>query len=297
MASPEFHALQEKLAQAPVPPPPGSIQELRDRIDANMGNLPLAEGTSAAEVDAGGVHTIVCTRKGGDDDPLFLYFHGGGYRIGSALAYRAYGSHLAKAANARVVLVDYRLAPENPFPAGVDDAMTVYRWALDAGTPASRIVIGGDSAGGGLTAALLLAARDAGLPLPAGGVLLSPWIDMTMSGASYETRSEADKMWSRTNAQAAAELYLGDHDPLDPLVSPMFADWAGMPPLLIQVGDAETLLDDAGTLATKAAAAGVDVEHHVYAEMPHVWQLSYPAYPEAVDAVTQIGEFVRRVTG
>jgi acetyl esterase/lipase len=296
MASPEFHALQEKMAAAPPPPPPANIQELRARIDANMGNLPLAEGTSAAEVDANGVHSILCTRDGGDDDPVFVYFHGGGYRIASALAYRAYGSQLAKACGARVLLVDYRLAPEHPYPAAVDDAVAAYQWVLDQGTAPGRVVIGGDSAGGGLTAALLLAAKERGLPLPAGGVCLSPWVDMTLTAASYEARRDADKLFSKTSAEEASEIYLAGHDPKDPLVSPVFGAWSGMPPLLIQVGDAEVLLDDAAQLASVAAAAGVDVEHHVYAEMPHVWQLSYPAFPEAVDAVGQIAEFVRRVT-
>jgi acetyl esterase/lipase len=297
MASKEFHELQERMASAPPPPPPADLNELRARIDANMGNLPLADGTSATEVDANGVHAILCTRDGGDGDPVFVYFHGGGYRLASALAYRAYGSHLAKAAQARVLLVDYRLAPENPFPAAVDDALAAYQWVLDNGTPASRVVIGGDSAGGGLTAALLLAAKDRGMPLPAGGVCLSPWVDMTLTADTYETRAAVDKLFSKASAEEASTIYLVGHDPKDPLVSPVFGAWAGMPPLLIQVGDAEVLLDDAAQLASVAAAAGVDVEHHVYAEMPHVWQLSYPAYPEAVDAVTQIGEFVRRVTG
>jgi epsilon-lactone hydrolase len=297
MASKEFTAFQERMAAAPAAPPPASIQELRDRIDATMGNLPLAEGTSAKEVDAGGVHSILCSRDEGADDPLFLYFHGGGFRIASALAYRAYGSNLAKACRTRVLLVDYRLAPEHPFPAAVDDAVAAYRWALDEGNAPERIVIGGDSAGGGLTASLLLAAKEQGLPLPAGGVCLSPWVDLTITAASYDTRKDTDKMFGRDAALQARELYLGDRDPTDALVSPVFGQWAGLPPLLIQVGDTESLLDDAAQLAAVASSAGVDVEHHVYEDMPHVWQLNYPAYPEAVAAVEQIAGFIGRVTG
>lgn len=296
MASKEFQEFQQRMAAAPQPPPPANVQELRARIDASMGNLPLAEGTSAKEVDAGGVPAIVVTRDAGQDDPTFLYFHGGGYRIASALAYRSYGSHLASACKARVVLVDYRLAPENPFPAAVDDAVASYRWLLDDGVPANRIILGGDSAGGGLTAALLLAAKQQGLPLPAGAVCLSPWVDLTITADSYDTRKDTDKMFGREAALAARELYLGDHDPTDPLASPVFGEWSGMPPLLIQVGDTESLLDDAARLAATAAAAGVDVEHHVYPDMPHVWQLNYPAYPEAVDAVNEIAAFIARVT-
>lgn len=296
MASKEFQEFQQRMAAAPQPPPPANVQELRARIDASMGNLPLAEGTSAKEIDAGGVPAIVVTRDAGQDDPTFLYFHGGGYRIASALAYRSYGSHLASACKARVVLVDYRLAPENPFPAAVDDAVASYRWLLDDGVPANRIILGGDSAGGGLTAALLLAAKQQGLPLPAGAVCLSPWVDLTITADSYDTRKDTDKMFGREAALAARELYLGDHDPTDPLASPVFGEWSGMPPLLIQVGDTESLLDDAARLAATATAAGVDVEHHVYPDMPHVWQLNYPAYPEAVDAVNEIAAFIARVT-
>lgn len=297
MASKEFIEFQERMAAAPAAPPPASIQELRDRIDASMGNLPLAEGTSAKEVDAGGVPAIICSRDAGADDPVLLYFHGGGFRIASALAYRAYGSHLARACQARVVLVDYRLAPENPFPSAVEDAVTAYRWVLTEGTPANKVVVGGDSAGGGLTASLLLAARDQGLPLPAGGVCLSPWVDLTVTAASYDTRKDTDKMFGRDAALQARELYLGDQDPTDPLASPVFGQWSGMPPLLIQVGDTESLLDDSAQLAAVASSAGVDVEHHVYPDMPHVWQMNYPAFPEAVAAVEQIAAFVTRVTG
>jgi monoterpene epsilon-lactone hydrolase len=297
MASPEFIAFQERMAANPPPPPPGSLQELRDRIDGAMSQIPLAPGTKATEVDAGGVRSILCERDGGGDDATFLYFHGGGYRLASALAYRAYGTHLATACNAKVLLADYRLAPEHPFPAAVDDAVATYRWLLEAmGTPAGQVVVGGDSAGGGLAAALLLACREHGLPLPAGAVCLSPWIDLTNTAASYGTNGDSDKMFSKSAADEASVLYLGDHDRKDPLASPKFGAWTGMPPLLIQVGSIEVLLDDAAELASNAAAAGVDVEHHVFADMPHVWQLNYPAFPEAVDAVGQIADFVRRVT-
>jgi monoterpene epsilon-lactone hydrolase len=296
MASPEFNAYQERMAANP-PPPPATLPETRARIDAAMSQIPLADGASAAEVDAGGVHAILCTRAEGDTDPTFIYFHGGGYRLGSALAYRAYGTHLATVCKAKVLLVDYRLAPEDPFPAAVDDALAVYEWVLGQGVPAAQIVLGGDSAGGGLTAALLIAAQDRTLPLPAGAVLLSPWVDLTNTAHSYQRNGETDKMFSLTSATDASALYVGEHDRKDPLVSPLFGSWSGMPPLLIQVGSIETLLDDAAELASVAAAAGVDVEHHVFAEMPHVWQINYPAFPEAVDAVTQIGAFVSRVTG
>jgi monoterpene epsilon-lactone hydrolase len=308
MASDEYRAFQERMAANPPPPPPGSLQELRDRVDANMSQIPLADGASAKDVDANGVRAILCASDAAPaDGPVLVYFHGGGYRMGSAIAWRSYGTHLAVAIAGRVLLVDYRLAPEDPFPAAIDDAVAAYRWVIGQGpsgpsereglgVPPTRTVVGGDSAGGGIAAALPLRLRDDGLPLPAGMVCLSPWVDHTNSAASYERNTASDKLFSKTSATEATALYLGDQDPTHPHASPVFGAWSGMPPLLIQVGDGEVLLDDAAELASVAAAAGVDVEHHVYADMPHVWQLSYPAFPEAVDAVAQIADFVRRVT-
>jgi monoterpene epsilon-lactone hydrolase len=296
MASAEYEAFKARMAAQPVAPPPGSLPELRDRIDANMGKLPLAEGTTAHEVDEDGVAGILCTRLEDAGDPTVVYFHGGGYRLGSALAWRSYGSHLANVCRARVLLVDYRLAPEDPYPAALDDAVAAYRWVLASGASPAQVVVAGDSAGGGLAAALLLAIKDRGLPLPAGGILLSPWADLTNTAASYRTKATSDTLFSKASATEASALYLGDHDPRDPLVSPVFGDWSGMPPLLIQVGDTEVLIDDAASLASAAGDSGVEVSHRVYADMPHVWQVSYPAYPETVEAVEEMAAFIGRVT-
>ena len=296
MPSAEFVEFQQKMAAAPVPPPPASVQELRERIESAMGNLPIAEGVSTEEIDANGVSSILCTRAAGEDDPWLIYFHGGGYRICSARAYRAHGSQLAAACKARVLLVDYRLAPEHPFPAAVDDALVAYRWVLARGVDPGRIVAGGDSAGGGLTAALLLAARQQGLPLFAGGLLLSGWLDLTNSADSYTRNAESDLLFGKANADGAAELYLQGQDPRDPLASPLFGDWAGMPPLLVLNGSIECLADDSAGIAQKARAAGVDVTHTVYDDMPHVWQTNYPAFPEAVQAVEEMAAFIARVT-
>lgn len=296
VASPEFLAFQAAAAARPVPPPPASIQALRDRIDGAMGKLPLAEGTTATSVDAGGVGAVLCVRQGGEADPFLVYFHGGGYRIVSATAYRSYGSHLAKACRARVLVVDYRLAPEHPFPEAVHDAVAAYKWVLQQDQPPARIVVGGDSAGGGLTAALLLALKEQSIPLPAGAVCLSPWADLTNTASSYDSRAATDKLFSKAAAVEAAELYLQGADPTEPLASPVFGDWTGMPPLLVQVGDTEVLMDDAHRLAEVASEAGVEVQHEVYPDMPHVWQVNYPAYPEAVEAVEHIAAFIARVT-
>jgi len=284
--------LQDALAR------PGSreFQEIREGIDAEMGRLPLAEGTEARHVDAGGVPAILCERTGGAHDPFLVYFHGGGYCIASALAYRSFGSHLAKVCRARVLLVDYRLAPEHPFPAAVEDAFAAYRWVLDQGVQPSQVVIGGDSAGGGITAAVLLAARGRSLPLPAGGVCLSPWVDLTNSAASYRTHARSDPSFSKASAENYTAQYLPHGNVTDPLASPVFGDWVGSPSLLVLVSDAEVLHDDATRLADVARAAGAEVEYHEYSSVPHVWPFFYPSWPESQRALEQIAAFVTRVT-
>ncbi len=297
MASTEFHALQERMAAAPKPDPPANLQALRARIEAMMDAQPTADGVSVSPVDMDGVSGLWLVPEGCESAPVILYFHGGGFRLASARAYRPYGSQLARACQARVLLVDYRLAPEHQFPAAVDDAVTAYRWLRAQGQPAERIVIGGDSAGGGITASALVALRDAGDALPAGGVCISPWVDLTNTNESFKTRVDADKLFSPAQAAEATALYLGDSDPKNPLASPVFADLSGLPPLLVHVGDAEVLLDDASALAERARAASVEVTHRIYPEMPHVWHLSYPAFPEAVEAVDEIAAFVHRVAG
>src|SRR3954447_4411989 len=191
---------------------PAALLQQRAHIDAAMGRLPLAAGTTATAVDAGGVPAILCMRDGGESDRLLVYFHGGGYRLGSALAWRAYGSHLAAACRARVLVVDYRLAPEDPFPAAVDDAVAAYRWTLDHAAGISAVIVAGDSAGGGLAAALVLAASRGGVALPAGAVCLSPWADLTNTAATFTSNALRDALFSKSAADEAAALYLGDGD-------------------------------------------------------------------------------------
>jgi monoterpene epsilon-lactone hydrolase len=295
MASEQFHAVQAAMAARPVPPPPSDIVEQRARIDDAMSQLPLADGVVAEPFVRAGVPGIECRPVEVDaDGPVLLYLHGGGFRIASALAYRSYGSHLAAALGARVLLVDYRLAPEHPFPAAVDDCFAVWESLLADGVDAGRIVVAGDSAGGGLAASLTMQALADGV-LPAGVICCSPWVDLTVTAGSYETRAEVDRLFSRQSAEEAAPAYLGEHDPTDPLASPLFGDWTGAPPLLVLVGDSEVLLDDAHRLAEVAGDAGVDVTFSVYSEMPHIWTMSYPAFPEAVDGVNEMAAFVERV--
>ena len=225
---------------------------------------------------------------------VVLYLHGGGYVIGSPRSHRHLAAAIAGAAGASALLLDYRLAPEHPYPAAVEDATAAYRWLLDQAIAPERVVIAGDSAGGGLTVATLLALRGARVPLPAGGVCISPWVDLTCGGASYATKAEADPIVKRAGVEQMARAYLGATSPRDPLASPLFADLRGLPPLLIQVGSDEVLLDDAVELAARAKAAGVDATLEVYDHMIHVWHWFLPMLDEAQTAVDGIGRFVRR---
>jgi phosphinothricin tripeptide acetyl hydrolase len=224
---------------------------------------------------------------------VVLYLHGGGYVIGSPRSHRHLAAAIASAGAANALLLDYRLAPEHPFPAAVDDAVAAYRWLLDQGIAPRHIVIGGDSAGGGLTVATLLALRDASVPLPAGGVCISPWVDLTCSGESYRIKAEADPIVKSGPIEEMARAYLGDRDRRAPLASPLFADLRGLPPLLIHVGSEEVLLDDAVELSERARQAGVTATLEVWDEMIHVWHWFLPMLDEAQAAVDSIGRLVR----
>lgn len=230
-------------------------------------------------------------------DAAVLYLHGGGYTIGSPRSHRHLAAAIARAAGTSALLPDYRLAPEHPFPAALDDALAAYRWLLERGLAPERIVVAGDSAGGGLAVATLLALRDRGLPQPAAGVCISPWVDLTCSGATYATKAAVDPIVTREGVGAMAQAYVGAGDPKAPLVSPLYADLAGLPPLLIQVGSDEVLLDDALGLSERARAAGVDVKVEEWPDMVHVWHWFLPMLDEAERAIAVIGEFVRARIG
>lgn len=227
---------------------------------------------------------------------VVLYLHGGGYVIGSPRSHRHLAAAIAGAAAANALLLDYRLAPEHPYPAAVEDATAAYRWLLAQGIAPGSVVIAGDSAGGGLTVATLLALREARVPLPAAGVCISPWVDLTCSGGSYVTKAAADPIVGRAGVEQMARAYLGSTAPREPLASPLFADLRGLPPLLIHVGSEEVLLDDSVQLAERARAAGVDTTLEVYERMIHVWHWFLPMLDEAQTAVEAIGRFARRHT-
>jgi monoterpene epsilon-lactone hydrolase len=224
---------------------------------------------------------------------VILYLHGGAYALGSIKSHREFVARLVCAAKVRGLVIDYRLAPEHPFPAALDDAITAYHWLRTQGSSPSQIVIGGDSAGGGLTLATLLALRDAGKPLPAGAFCISPWTDLTLSGASMQSKARADWILDSDSLEMYAGFYAGEHDRGSSLISPLFADLSGLPPLLIQIGTEEILLDDATQCAENARKAGVDVTLEILDGMYHAFQL-VSFLPETGNAVGHIAEFILR---
>ena len=269
-----------------------TLEEMRAGMEAMVPFFPLAEDIQCEKVDAGGISAEWVVAPGAADDRLILYLHGGGYVMGSINTHRELVSHISRAAKARVLIIDYRLAPEHPYPAAVEDAKAVFQWLLQQGFDPARVVVAGDSAGGGLTVATLLALRDDKIPLPAAAVCLSPWVDLEACGESMTTKAEADPMVQREAILKIAEAYLGGAGARTPLAAPLYADLQGLPPLLIQVGTAETLLDDALRIAEKAKGAGVEVTLEAWEDMIHVWQYYASRVPEAKKAVEGIGRFI-----
>lgn len=250
-------------------------------------------GGEFVPVDMGGVPAERVT-VGSPGDQVILYLHGGAYVFGSPATHRSVTGYLARDSAAAVYAPDYRLAPEHPCPAAVEDAAGAYRWLLDQGIPARRIVIAGDSAGGGLALATALRLRDDGLPLPAGLMTLSPWVDLTGSGESVARIGTADPMIPIPGLHASAHAYLAGRHASDPVASPLFADLSGLPPLYIQVGSDEVLYADAERLAEHARAAGVAVTHQTFQGFWHVFQLHAGALPAATDAVAELAAFARQ---
>jgi len=230
-----------------------------------------------------------------DSQTVILYLHGGGYVSGSLVTHQMLCADLACSAEARVLFVEYRLAPEHPFPAALDDTRKAYHWLLAQGVAPENIFVAGDSAGGGLSLALTLSLQDAGEPLPVGVVSISPWTDLTMSSVSHREKARAEMTLHPDNLRMWAFCYAGEGDLQNPLISPYFAEYAGFPPLLIQVGSEEVLLDDARVIAEKAEAAGVNVTLSVCEGMWHVWQTLGRLLPEAHEAFDEIGRFVHSI--
>lgn len=272
------------------------LAERRAVMDMNTKVFPVPAGIAIEAVDLGGLKAEWMLPSGASSSstsgPVLLYFHGGGYIVGSALSHRHITGELARLTGARVLSVEYALAPERPFPAAVTDGVKAYRWLLDRGHAPGAIAMAGDSAGGGLTAATLVAARDAGLPMPAGAVLISPWSDLTCDTETYVTREASDPMIAPAGIREMARLYLAGADPRNPLASPNFADLSGLPPLLIHVGSEEVLLHDARMLAERARAAGVDARLDVWDRMFHVWHAFYQMMEEGDAGMRKVAQFL-----
>ncbi len=273
-----------------------NLDEMRSGYDMLGAMNPQAEGAVIEAVSADGVPCEWITTPGVDIARTVVYLHGGGYAIGSLASHRSMLTHLSAAADARVLAVDYRLAPEHAHPAALEDAVGAYRWALNHGATPERSAVAGDSAGGGLTVATLVALRDAGDPMPAAGVCLSPWVDMEAKGESMQTRADLDPMVKESDLLMWAGHYLAGQSPTTPLANPLHADLKGLPPLLVHVGSHEVLLDDSRRLVDLARAAGVDVTLEVADEMIHVWHFFAGNVPEADASISEVGAFIRSHT-
>ncbi|MBT5496055.1 MAG: alpha/beta hydrolase [Alphaproteobacteria bacterium] len=294
MPSDDIKKVREMIAG--LPPRTGmSIPERRATMDAWDKAYPVADDVTVASAKVAEVPVEWITAPNASEDAVLLFLHGGGYVIGSPDSHRHLVANLSEETGLQGLLVDYRLAPEDPFPAAVEDAISVYAALLTHGFEAEEIVVAGDSAGGGLVVAMMLAIRDANLPLPAAGICLSPWNDLTGTAKSLETNASVDPTVTKESLDFFAGEYLGEEDAQNPYASPLFGDFTGLPPLLIQVGSVEVLLDDAVMLAERAKEAGVSVTLEIWDEMIHVWHRYYPVLQEAREANARIGEYVRGI--
>jgi monoterpene epsilon-lactone hydrolase len=290
MSSSEIDAIRELLRSKPRP---AGFAERRERLDAIGSTSPPAGDIRLEPIDADGVAAEWSLAPGSDPSKVLLFFHGGGYCSGSIVSHRGMVTEAGRAARARTLAVGYRLAPEHPFPAAIEDARSAYRFLLDQGIAPSKTVIGGDSAGGGLTLALMTSVRDAREALPACAWLVSPWVDLRMTGASLAEKAVTDPLISKSYLEELASAYLAGADPANPLVSPLNADLAGLPPLLVQVGSAETLLDDAVRIARRAGAADVRVNLEIWPHMIHAWHLWAAQLEAGRRAIASAGAFIR----
>ena len=301
MLSEQARAAQAAFA-AQAGAPPASLEQRR-AASAGWSALGIArDDVTVTPVDAGGVTAEWVDAPGSEPGHVLLYLHGGAFTLGSPATHRHLAGHLAAAAGVRVLSLDYRLAPEHPFPAALEDLATAYAWLLhEHGVAPERIALAGDSAGGGIVLGGLVRLRDRGLPLPAAAVALSPVTDLTLSGRSYRTRAAVDPLYGAGRPAGYAERhlgeayarYLGGADPRAPDASPLFADLRGLPPLLLHAGDREVLRDDAVRLAARAEQAGVTTTLVVWPELHHAFQLGVGRLPEADAAVAEIGGWLR----
>ena len=290
MESTEMAAIREMLAASPRP---ANLAERRQRLDALGSRYIIPTDVLVEPVDANGVPAEWTTTPAADPTRAILFLHGGGYISGSIVSHRHMIAQAGREAEARTLALGYRLAPEHPFPVALEDALSGYRYLLSEGFAPEHIVIAGESAGGGLAVAALVSLRDQGMPLPGGTWCSSPWVDLEMTGATMTTKAAVDPLIQRNYLLELATLYLNGVDPRTPLASPLHADLRGLPPMLIQCGSAETLLDDALRLAGVAAVADVRTTLQIWPDMIHAWHLFHAQLAEGRSALAEVGAFVR----
>jgi acetyl esterase/lipase len=296
MIRPEVEALRQQFRDRDILGM-SKVEQMRESVEQLAIIDPAPENVNCQPVAIGDVRAEWVRPPAVRSDRALLYLHGGGYVIGSVNSHRALIARVAQSANVQALGLDYRRAPEHPFPAPVEDASEAYRWMLTHGLSANHIAIVGDSAGGGLVFAVLVSIRDARLPMPACGVAISPWTDLEALGKSYSTNSDFDNLCHRRGILNLAQLYLAGHDPREPLAAPLYADLTALPPLLIHVTGDETLLDDSTRIAERAREYGVNVTLKTWSEMPHVFQLFLPSIPESQASLSEIGEFISTKLG
>ena len=290
--STEQQAMVDGILRQSAFPVGSTAQEQRQLLRAALSAQPLPADLTVTAGTLGGVPTAEITIAGIEPRHVVLYFHGGVYVIGDAFLAADLASQVGRRVRAKVISVDYRLAPEHPYPAAVDDAFAAYEALLQSGVDASNIVFAGESAGGGLAVATLINARDHGLPLPAAAFVMSPMTDLTLAGTTMETRREADPLFTRELLQERVNDYTAGQDAALPLMSPIFADLSGLPPLIIQAGSHELLLDDAVRLAGQAAAADVEVTLEITPGVLHVFQAYSAILDEGAAALDRAGQFL-----
>lgn len=272
-----------------------TVEEVREKLDRYSRLLRVPRGVRIEPVLAGSVSGEWIVPAGAPPGKAILYIHGGGWAICSTKTHRAMVARLAIASRVRALSIDYRLAPEHPFPAGLEDCLEAYLWLLDQGFHQGEIVIAGDSAGGNLTLATMLALKEAGEPLPAGAVCISPATDLLGTGESFRTKAGIDPMLKIPEGGYDLRPYCGENDPRNPLISPLYGDLSGLPPILIHIGEDEVLLDDSTRFVERACEVGVDARVVVWKEMWHVFQIFAPFLPEARQSIHEMGEFIQAV--
>lgn len=270
------------------------VKEDREYLEQLATLVELPKDVKIEKVDVNGIPSAWLTMPESIDNNVLLYLHGGGYVTGSITSHQDLVMRISRVSKMRALIIEYRLAPENPFPAAVEDALKAYKWLIEKeGINPQNTIIAGDSAGGGLTLATLIQIRDNHLPMPAAGITLSPWTDLAHTGNSITTKAQIDPFITVYDLIFDANLYLGDAHPQNPLASPLYADLKGLPPLLIQVGTDEILLDDSTRFAERAEEAGVNVQLDVWQDMIHVFQAFADWAPEGQEAIEKIGQYIQ----